>query len=62
MDSCSYHKMLFLMNCLNDGWSVKKSNNTFIFFKKHKKHPKYLKSTFIQDFIESHMDIKVEKK
>ena len=30
-----YHKMKFIMNALNEGWSVKKKSETYIFTKKH---------------------------
>ena len=34
-DQKEYQKMVFIMNALNDGWSVKKNQDTYIFKKKH---------------------------
>ena len=29
------HKMIFITNALNDGWSVKQNNDKYIFTKSH---------------------------
>ena len=34
-DKIIYHKMTFIMNALEKGWSVKKKNDEYIFSKKH---------------------------
>ena len=35
LDVKTKNKMIFLFNALEDGWSVKKRNDSYIFAKKH---------------------------
>lgn len=55
------HKMIFLYNCIMEGWTVKKlDNNKFEFTQKinndnHKKE--ILSETHIKNFIESNLNI-----
>jgi hypothetical protein len=47
------NKMAFIFNAIETGWSVKKRNGRYIFSKKHNNESKYLKRTFINDFVNS---------
>lgn len=35
MEAKQYHKIMFIQNALNDGWTIKKRQNSYIFTKKH---------------------------
>ena len=35
LDSIKFQKMLLLFNTVEDGWTIKKKNNTYIFKKNH---------------------------
>jgi hypothetical protein len=52
----SRKKMIFLINALEDGWNVKKTNNnTFVLRKKHKGIHEIFLDSYLEKFIESHM-------
>lgn len=46
---------IFLYNTLNDGWTIKKKNNTYIFKKKHENKTEILDSKYLGDFIEQNL-------
>ena len=35
-ENIKYHKMLFIMNALDEGWKVKKEKDSYVFTMKHK--------------------------
>ena len=35
IDNTQFQKMVLIYNAINDGWSVKKNNNSYIFSKDH---------------------------
>lgn len=35
LDSIKFQKMVLLFNAINDGWSIKKQNDSYIFKKNH---------------------------
>lgn len=53
-------KLIFIYNCLDDGWCVKKKDQKFIFFKKHNKSNKYYKKKYINEFVETNLELKSE--
>ena len=44
-------KILFIYNALQDGWSIKKTDNFYIFKKKHENKKKYLSEDYLKNFI-----------
>jgi hypothetical protein len=42
IDQIKFQKMVFLYNALDNGWSIKKRNNSYIFSKNMKGKKKYL--------------------
>jgi hypothetical protein len=52
-----FQKMLFLMNVLDKGWSVKKIDESYIFTKKHEGKKEIFQSDYLDKFIESNLDI-----
>jgi hypothetical protein len=52
-----FHKMIFIMNALNDGWKVKKNSDEYIFTKKHEGKREILKSDYLEKFIYSNSNI-----
>ena len=55
MDNFEYRKMIFIMNALNDGWSVKKSDNKYIFSKKHENKVEIFQEEYLAKFIVNNM-------
>jgi hypothetical protein len=52
-----FHKMIFIMNALNDGWKVKKNEDEYIFTKKHEGKREIFKSDYLEKFIYSNSNI-----
>lgn len=48
--------LCFLYNVLNNGWSVKKTENDYIFFKKHEGKTKYLSDSYLNTFMKEHFN------
>ena len=53
--------MIFVMNALEKGWSVKKKNDDFIFTKKHENKKEVFEQTFLENFIQSNFDMNILK-
>uniref|UniRef100_A0A6C0HHG0 Uncharacterized protein n=1 Tax=viral metagenome TaxID=1070528 RepID=A0A6C0HHG0_9ZZZZ len=52
-------KMIFIMNALNDGWSVKKSQDKYIFSKKHENKVEVFQEEYLATFILQNMRLSV---
>jgi hypothetical protein len=50
-----FQKMCFIMNALDKGWTVKKSDNEYIFYKKHEGKKEVFQEEYLRKFIESNM-------
>ncbi len=44
-------KMIFIMNALNDGWCVRKVNDSFIFVKKHENKREVFSDSYLEKFV-----------
>jgi len=44
-------KINFIYKAIEDGWSIKKINNTYIFKKRHENKKKYISEEFLRKFI-----------
>jgi hypothetical protein len=51
----SRRKMIFIINALEDGWAIKKVNNSFIFSKKHEGKKEIFLDSYLEKFIEGNM-------
>jgi hypothetical protein len=51
MDKNTYKKMIFINNAIEDGWSVKKNNDTYIFKKKHENKVEVFEKDYLDNFI-----------
>ena len=50
-------KMVFLYNALENGWQIKKTNNKYIFTKKHEGKKEVYLDSYLRRFIEGNFDI-----
>lgn len=50
-----FQKMCFIMNALDKGWTVKKNDNEYIFYKKHEGKKEVFQEEYLRKFIESNM-------
>ena len=44
-------KVMFIYNAIQDGWSVKKSDNIYVFRKKHENKKKYFSEDYLKKFV-----------
>jgi hypothetical protein len=56
IDNPKVKKMIFIMNALEQGWSVKKRGDEFVFHKKHEGRKEILRNDYLDYFIESNFD------
>ena len=57
LDNNIFQKMVFIFNALDDGWSIKKVNNSFIFKKNHEGKKEIFDETYLETFMKSNFDI-----
>jgi hypothetical protein len=53
----NFQKMLFLTNAIEKGWSVKKTDLSYIFRKKMENKKEVFRSDYLEKFIDSNLDI-----
>jgi hypothetical protein len=58
IDSLKLQKMILLYNALEDGWSIKHKDNSYIFTKKHQNKKEVLHDSYLLHFLNSKLDIK----
>ena len=51
MDRKKFQKMLFITNALEDGWTIKKSQDSYIFTKKHENKREIFQENYLENFI-----------
>ena len=51
VDKAVFQKLIFLANALEQGWTVRKSNDTYIFKKKHENRQEILHESYLESFI-----------
>jgi hypothetical protein len=50
----AFQKMLFIMNALEEGWTIKKSQDSYIFTKKHENRKEIFQENYLDRFISEH--------
>ena len=57
MDCVKFQKMVLLFNAINDGWSIKKQQDSYIFKKNHEGKKEVLHDSYLLTFMMSGFDI-----
>jgi len=57
IDKPKLQKMIFIMNALERGWSVKKSGESYIFIKKHENRKEIFMESYLEKFILSNIEL-----
>lgn len=57
MDSVEFKKMIFLYNALEEGWTIKKRGDSYVFTKSHEGKKEILMDSYLQRFIQTNMDL-----
>ena len=52
-----YLKQIFVLNALENGWSVKKRNESYIFTKKHENRKEVFQENYLEEFIQKSSQI-----
>ncbi len=52
-----FEKMNFIMNAVEDGWSVRKINDNYIFKRKHDGKQEVFRKEYLDDFIYKNMKL-----
>jgi len=52
-----FQKMVFIINALEQGWKVKKSNDSYIFTKKHENRREIFQENYLETFLLSNSNM-----
>jgi hypothetical protein len=57
VDVIKFQKMLLLFNSIEQGWSVKKRNDAYVFSKNHEGKKEVLEDTYLMKFMKTNLDL-----
>ena len=57
IDKIKFQKMVFLFNALDNGWSIKKRKDSYIFTKNHEGKKEVLEYTYLMKFMKTNLDL-----
>ena len=57
IDSIKLQKMMLLFNSIEDGWSVKKRNGSYVFSKNHENKKEVLEDSYLLKFMKTNLDL-----
>jgi hypothetical protein len=52
-----YKKMSLMFNAIEDGWSIKKNKQSYIFTKKHENKKEVFNDEYLTNFLKSNMEL-----
>jgi len=58
IDNIKFQKMLFIFNAIEEGWTIKKKNNSYIFSKNHEGKKEVFEDNYLDQFMKSSFDMK----
>lgn len=54
-----FQKMIFIMNALEQGWSVKKAEDSYVFMKKHENRREVFQENYLENFVSSNFSTNI---
>jgi|UniRef100_A0A6C0IF04 hypothetical protein len=57
VDAIKFQKMLLLYNSIEQGWSIKKRNNAYVFIKNHEGKKEILEESYLLKFMKTNLDL-----
>ena len=57
VDVIKFQKMLLLFNSIEQGWSVKKRNDSYVFTKNHEGKKEVLEESYLMKFMNTNLDL-----
>ena len=58
IDIIQFQKMILLFNSIEQGWSVKKRDESYIFSKPHENKKEVLEDSYLIKFMKTNLDVK----
>lgn len=55
MDFIKFKKIMFINNAIEQGWTIKKNNDAYIFTKKHEGKKEIYSDNYLKKFLCEHM-------
>jgi hypothetical protein len=56
VDVIKFQKMLLLYNSIEQGWSIKKRNDAYVFTKNHEGKKEVLEDSYLMKFMKTNLD------
>ena len=56
INAIQFQKMIFLFNALEEGWTIKKNNDSYVFTKKHEGKKEVLCEDYLLRFMKTNLD------
>uniref|UniRef100_A0A6C0B932 Uncharacterized protein n=1 Tax=viral metagenome TaxID=1070528 RepID=A0A6C0B932_9ZZZZ len=56
MENIQFQKMIFLFNALNEGWTIKKRKESYIFTKNHEGKKEVFLDSYLMSFLKNNFD------
>jgi hypothetical protein len=57
VDIIKFQKMLLLFNSIEQGWSIKKRNDSYVFTKNHEGKKEVLEESYLKKFMKTNLDL-----
>ena len=57
VDAIKFQKMILLFNSIEQGWSVKKRGDSYVFSKNHEGKEEVLEDSYLLKFMKSNLDL-----
>ena len=57
VDAIKFQKMLLLYNTIEQGWSVKKRRESYVFTKNHENKKEILDDSYLMKFMKTNLDL-----
>jgi hypothetical protein len=57
VDVIKFQKMILLFNSIEQGWSVKKRNDSYVFTKNHEGKKEVLEDSYLMKFMKTNLDL-----
>jgi hypothetical protein len=57
VDAIKFQKMLLLYNSIEQGWTIKKRNNAYVFIKNHEGKKEILEDSYLFKFMKTNLDL-----
>ena len=53
LDKSTYQRMVFITNALEQGWTIKKKDDSYIFTKKHENRREIFQENYLETFLKT---------